>query len=262
MSHLAGKRIVITRAPHQAGELETLLRERGAVPLLYPCIDIAPPTNPAPLESAVRAAADGAFDWLVLTSANTVLALRRVLDKLDLKPPYFSGLQVAAVGRATAEAAHSQLGLTVNLLPDEYNADALAETLQVSPGMRILLPQSAIADPTLAAALTMRGAVIRSAAAYQTALGRGGVDLPAQARAGEVDAITFTSASTVNNFFTRFSAEGGRIDSLRAVILACIGSKTAAALREQGFTAAVTPNEHRMEGLVREMEEYFGVTFS
>ena len=43
MNELAGKRIVNTRAAHQAAEFSALLRQHGAIPIEYPCIEIAPP---------------------------------------------------------------------------------------------------------------------------------------------------------------------------------------------------------------------------
>ena len=69
---LAGKRIVITRARHQAGAFADLLREHGAIPILYPCIAIIPPDDPAPLDEAL--AHLSAYDWMLITSANTVRA--------------------------------------------------------------------------------------------------------------------------------------------------------------------------------------------
>ena len=75
MSALAGRKIVVTRASRAAGALCGLLRQRGASPLLYPCIDFLPPQDPAPLERALEALAAGKFDWLVLTSTTAVEAI-------------------------------------------------------------------------------------------------------------------------------------------------------------------------------------------
>ncbi|MCA9871777.1 MAG: uroporphyrinogen-III synthase, partial [Anaerolineae bacterium] len=86
VSGLAGKRIVVTRAAEQAGDLDELLRERGATPLPYPCIAIAVPEDAAPLDEALRGLAAGGYDWLVLTSRNAVAILAERLDALDLAP--------------------------------------------------------------------------------------------------------------------------------------------------------------------------------
>ena len=73
---------MVTQAVHQAPELAGLLAARGAIPLLYPCIAIAPPADPAPLDATLRRAVGGEFDWLVFTSANTVLVLAQRLSAL------------------------------------------------------------------------------------------------------------------------------------------------------------------------------------
>ena len=93
MTVLRGARVVVTRGRHQAGELDARLRGYGAVPVPYPCIAIVPPERSEPLDEALRAASAGEFDRLVLTSANSVLVLRRRLDALDLRLP---AIRVAA----------------------------------------------------------------------------------------------------------------------------------------------------------------------
>ena len=74
-SALAGKSIVNTRAVHQARELDDLLIARGAIPLAYPCIAIAPPEESAALEAELERLARGYYHWLALTSVNTVETL-------------------------------------------------------------------------------------------------------------------------------------------------------------------------------------------
>ena len=113
---LHGRRIVVTQAAHQAAEFSALLCARGAVPLLYPCIAIAPVEDTAPLDAALRGAAEGAFDWLVLTSANTVHVLAGRLAALEIQASALASLRVAAIGHATAQAVTAELGLAVVLV--------------------------------------------------------------------------------------------------------------------------------------------------
>jgi uroporphyrinogen-III synthase len=254
---LTGKKIVITRAPHQAGALEMLLRVRGAVPLLYPCIDIAPPDDPQPLILALQEAAAGAFDWLILTSANTVAALARQLTTVALPPERFARLRVAAVGPATAEIASQALGVHIQAVPDAYRAEALLAHLPPLAGKRVLLPQSALAAPTLVEGLRAHGAQVTAVHAYQTVMGSGGVHLSAALAAREIDAITLTSASTITNLVQRLHTEGSNTAVLHSTCLACIGPSTAAAVHTHGFSAAVMPAEHTLDGLVTALEHYF-----
>lgn len=247
MSSLKDRRIVITRAPHQAEALAHPLRECGAVALLYPCIDIAPPDTAA-LDSALNAASG--YDWLVLTSSNTVQAIMGWRDRL-------AGLRVAAVGPATADSARALLGLDVRVIPEIYTAEALAAALDLEAGARVLLPQSALADSTLARTLSAAGARVTAVTAYQTVTGSGGVNLPALLAAGRVDAITFTSPSTIDNLLRRFETEGGDSALLDTICIACIGTKTAAAARRHGLRVAVVPDSHTLPGLVAALEHHF-----
>src|SRR5262245_22252377 len=113
-SPLRDKRVVITRALHQAEEMAALLRERGAQPLLYPCIAITPPDDTRLLDTALKAVERGGFDWLVLTSANTVYALDERLKALGLNVGALANLRIAAIGRVTATAADNCLHLRVD----------------------------------------------------------------------------------------------------------------------------------------------------
>jgi uroporphyrinogen-III synthase len=254
---LAGKRVVNTRAPRQAADLDALLRAREAEPVAYPCIDIALPDDTRPLDDALRAATRGEFDWLVLTSANTVLSLSRRVDALGLDMPGLHGMKMAAIGPVTAQAARDLLGLEASSLPEEYMAESLVEALRIARGGRVLLPQSDLARPVLADGLAAAGLAVTVVAAYRTVIGSGGADVPALLAAGRIDALTFTSSSTVENFLIRLSRESGDRASLAEVCLACIGPATARTAVEHGLSVNVMPTEHTLEGLVRDLEVYF-----
>ncbi len=245
---LAGKRVVNTRAAHQAAALDSLLRARGAVPLDYPCIALLPPVNSDALDQALQAD----FDLLVLTSANAVLILAERASALGLS---LADAPAAAVGAATAQTARELLGVEIRFVPVEYSAESLAESLTVTRGMRILLPQSEIAPPTLAESLRARGARVTAVPAYRTVRGGGGVELAPLLRAGQVDAISFTSPSTVRFLIERLDAEGDT--DLGGVCVACIGSQTRRAAREHGLAVAVEPPVHSLDALVELLAAYF-----
>lgn len=257
MNTLIGKRVVVTRASHQAAEFERLLLDCGAIPLLYPCIEIAPPEDEIMLRRILMTAIDGAFDWLILTSTNTVFALKRQFDAMGIPPSYLSNMCVASVGDGTAEAALRILGLTSDFIPEPHTSAALAETLHSVTGKRVLLPQSALADAGLANALSRQGVIVTRVEAYMTGMGRGGVDLVSQLNAGTIAAVTFTSESTVANFVQRLTAEGGSISHLVSVCIACIGPKTVAAATIRKIPPQVMAADHTLQGLVTALEAYF-----
>ncbi len=268
---LTAKRIVNTRATHQNSRFTALLQAHGAEVIEYPCIAIAPPEDDAPLRRALASIV--AFDWLVLTSANTVLALSALTPTLFPARNEPSGeegrrlsggemarreMALAAVGPTTAKAAQEYLGLETVLLPETFTAEALGEALPIKPGQRVLIPASAIAPPTLAEQLTARGAIVTVVEAYRTVQGTGGADVAALLAQKRVDAVTFTSASTVENFLVRLESEGGSRAELVGVCLACIGPQTAAAAEAHGLTVDVMPTIHTLDGLIEVLQNYYG----
>jgi uroporphyrinogen III methyltransferase / synthase len=240
---LTGKRIVNTRAVHQAQEFDALLRAAGAIPLDYPCIAIVPPQDTTPLDQALREP----FDLLVLTSANTVMMLAQRLKALGLS---LHGVKAAVVGETTALAAHEQLGIEISLIPDEYTAEALGAQLELRPGMRILLPQSEIARNDLSAALILRGADLCQVTAYRTIRGGGGVVLAPLLCKKQVDAVTFTSSSTARFFVERLHDEGVNDAEIGDMPLVSIGAQTSQTMRKLGLKVSVEVEKHTLGGLI------------
>ncbi len=256
---LAGKRIVNTRAVHQAEALNTLLRRHDVIPLNYPCIAITPPDDPALLDATLVDLVAGHYAWLVLTSANTVFAIAERLAVLGLT---LNGgrFQTAAIGPATAHAIQQNLGISIADLPAEYIAESLANHLPLKIGERVLLPESALARPTLANQFSERGAQVTVVTAYQTVCGTGGANIPHLLTQGQVDMLTFTSSSTVTYFLERLQNEGGQLETALTLPAACIGPKTATTAQAYGFSLVDVPSEHSLEGLVAILETYFEST--
>jgi uroporphyrinogen-III synthase len=256
---LIGKTVINTRAAHQAESLNTLLRAKGANPLNYPCIAIVPPDNTASLDSAIYDLLEERFDWLVVTSANTVFAVAQRLHALG-ESLAGTSFRVAAIGSATADAVREHLGLDQVDLPDEYIAESLAHTLPIESGARVLLPESAIARQTLADELTLRGASVSVVTAYQTVIGSGGVKIKDYFARSEIDSIIFTSSSTVTYFLKRL--DPAYHDAAKALPVGCIGQKTAATASEYGFRVLAVPAEHTIEGVVDALANQFELTAS
>jgi len=249
---LFARRVVVTRAKAQAGEMADKLRRLGAETIEIPAIRITKPADPAPLDQAVRELAG--FDWVVFTSVNGVEGFFAALHRAGLDSRALAASKLAAIGPATA-AALEQFGLKADLQPETYTSDETAKALQAADdlhGKSILLPRANIAPPDLAEALSRCGAAVRSVVAYRTVP----EDVDAQAVTklleGGVHWITFTSASTVRNFFAAVPADTVRSDEVR---LASIGPATSAALGEVGLTPAVEPETHTVDGLIDAMVE-------
>lgn len=239
---LAGRRVLVTRAAHQAGKLSKGLRARGAEPVEVPLLEIQPPADLAPLDRALREL--DTYDWLILTSANTVRAIAwsNLLDKI-------SGLKVAAVGEATAAAAR-QGGLPVAVVPETYVAEALVECLaDQAAGKKILLARAEIARDVIPDALRAAGATVDVVDAYRNGLPSAAPELLRAALEKGIDAATFTSSSSVTHLADAARAAGIAFPfaGVRAVSIGPITSQT---LRELGWELAAEATVSDIPGLI------------
>lgn len=246
---LEGKNIVVTRALNQAASLERALRDRGAVPISYPCIAIKQPADTRALDERLSDLAR--FEILLLTSANVVTAIAKRLQALELNPDW-SRIRIAVVGKATEEAIRDQLGPTAAFSPAAPMGDALARALPITSGARVLLPQSTVAGDYLAGLLRARGAQVSKVIAYETVMGEGGVDLSAMIAAGAVDALTFVSPSAARNFTRRCP-----LPAAKALPAACLGPVTAERSAALGFRVIVSPPTTGAASMLDALDAYF-----
>ena len=232
-SSLHGKRVVITRAKEQSGDLFQRLLALDAVPICAPLIRFAPADESGPLDVALRNLDD--FDWLFLTSQN---ALRFVLERARVLgislTQQATAIRVAAVAPVTAAAAE-KAGLAVSYVSMKHQGIGLAEELGPQlQGRRVLLPRSDKADRELPEALRKVGAEVVDLIAYHTLETQTEENkLPDIVRQGEMDAIVFYSPSAVHRFLDILRSEQTEM-AKRKTLFVAIGPVTAAALRESG----------------------------
>ena len=250
---LSAKRILITRARAQSAGLLAALSARGAVPIPFPTIEIAPMEDYARLDAALAKLHD--YHWLVFTSVNGVAYFWERLAQSGLNAAALSTQRTAAIGPATAQAL-AQRGLRAEVVPDEYVAEAIVDGLGEVAGQWILLPRAELAREALADELGRRGAVVHEVPVYRTLPAVPDPAALAALRQG-VDIITFTSASTVRNFVALLKQE--RLPLKRVVngaIVAVIGPITAQAAREAGLPVHVQAAEYTIDGLVKALENH------
>jgi uroporphyrinogen-III synthase len=243
---LAGRRVLVTRAAHQAGKLSEALRALGAEPVEVPVLEIAPPESYAALDKALLTLAT--YDWLILTSANTVRVLveRAVVLGVALEQP--AGLKVAAVGEATAAAAR-KTGFIVTFVPESYLAESLVDGMAGrSNGQRILLARASVARDVIPDALQAAGASVDVVDAYRNVMPEPAPEQLRQALAKGIDAVTFTSSSSATHLAAAADAAGAPWP-FTGVSAASIGPITSATLREMGWEPAVEANPSNISGL-------------
>ncbi len=263
---LAGLRIAITRPAEQASGLTQALEALGAQVTSLGAIAIVPIEDPTPLDTAI--ARLGSYDWLVFTSANGVRAFADRLAATGHAWGERGAARVAAIGPATADALAAQ-GVTVDLLPNAYVAEGILAALEQRgeiAGRRFLLPRADIAREALARELARQGAQVDEIAAYRTVTRPVPTEALRRALRGpeRVDAITFTSSSTVRGFlqgveqlaseYTDFADIQATLDG---IALAAIGPITAATLRERQLEPVIIADEYTIPGLVSALIAYF-----
>jgi len=252
---LAGKRIVVTRAREQASEFAEKLRARGAEPVEFPLIRIVPPGDGyAALDDAVVRA--GTYDWVCFASAPAVHAFCDRLARAGKDGRALAAARIAAVGPATAAALAAQ-GLVADFQPQATTGAGLGAELPGDVGENnILVPRAKEGDEGLIKALTARGAAVDTAIAYENVLdGAGADEVRERFQAGTIDAVTFTSSSTVKNFV---AALGGAALP-QSVMVACIGPSTAQTAREMlGRESDVLAGASTIDGMIAALEGFYG----
>ena len=251
---LFGKRILVTRAEHQAKELSQLLLSRGALPVQMPVIEINPPRSWRELDRAVRNLKS--YGWTVFTSVNAVDIFWKRLYALGLDSRWLADTKIGAIAPATAGALEER-GIHPDYVPEIYTSQGFLAGLRKKDivGCKVLLPRADIADNEISDGLAGLGAEIHQVTAYRTTAAARSVSPARQMLLrGEIDVITFTSASTVNNLLAIL---GQKWEVIKQAKLACIGPKTAAVLTEKGIKADIVAREHTIPGLVEALEHYF-----
>jgi len=282
---LAGIRVLVGRARHQAGALSSELRKQGAQILEIPFIEIRKPTSFGPLDSALKNL--NAYDWLILTSVNGVEAMWDRLKKLRMisarkKRHHWEGheftratkgrkkaasaaegrLRVAAIGPATRKAIE-QRGLSVDVVPKEYVAESVVRSLRAKvKGKRILLVRAKVARDVIPRELRRAGAHVDVVEAYETVVpqsSRSRLQAVLKHPRKRPNVVTFTSSSTVKNFVELLGARG-KLRLLDGVQMASIGPVTSATLRDLGLRVDIAAKEFTIPGMIAAIVASLGAT--
>jgi uroporphyrinogen III methyltransferase/synthase len=245
---LFGKRVLVTRPRHQAGDLVRRLEELGAVPVVLPAVEVREPADWGPVDQAL---ADlPRYQWLVFTSANGVHALIRRLRQTGRDLRALGGVRLAVIGPGTADALRSY-HLEPDLVPAEFRSEALAAALKErAAGQRVLLARADRGRDVLRQELAAVAAVDQVAVYSQVDALEEVAEVRELLRLGAIEYVTLTSSNIARALLraldpgTRSHIEAG------AVQLVTISPVTSAAVRELGLPVAAEATAYTTAGVV------------
>ena len=253
---LFGKRIVITRARAQASSLVSKLTRLGAQCIEIPTIKIAPPEDISPLKKSIENIDN--YDWLVLTSVNGVKFFFDTLFDMGKDVRSLGHLKLACIGPVTKERLQDY-GIISDILPETYRAESVIKAFSniELKNRKILLPRAKKARTILPEELTRMGARVDEVIAYETLLD---IDKKEELinllQDSKIDAVTFTSSSTVSNFISLLDSKDSK-KLLKNVVAASIGPITSKTARSLDIEPEIEAKEFTIQGLVDSLLAYY-----
>lgn len=252
---LFGVGIAVTRARAQAGKLSSALRELGARVFEYPVIKIEAVSNNLLLHQAIKELSN--YAWIIFSSVNGVEIFWKELLASGHDARSLSKNRLAAIGPATAEALLSR-GVRPDFVPEVYVGEALAEGLKEFglAGTKILIVRATQARDVIPDELERSGAEVNVVPVYRTTQAEARAEYLLEAlRAGDIQVITFTSSSTVKNFFMSV-AQQEIVERRKGLTLAAIGPITAKTLEKFSFHVDITAEKYTIDGLVEALVDW------
>ncbi|WP_088033159.1 uroporphyrinogen-III synthase [Evansella clarkii] len=254
---LEGCRLLNTRPAHQASSLTEKLEEHGASVTELPLIKVKRVSSGGTLER-IRNSLES-FHWIVLTSANSVDFFFEFVNESDGGASSLYGKRFAVVGEKTHNRLR-QKGFEAEIVPDVFEAEHLAEALKkvIRTDEKVLFPRSSLSRDILIRLLKRENIHIEAPVLYETVAETAHrMEINRLLQEKSIDIIIFTSPSAVYSFFRQISSEN-RSKGLQNIMFAVIGTVTAKALQDSGFTNLIVPKVFTVEGLVKAINESAG----
>ncbi len=251
---LFGRRVVVTRPRGQAAQCMKRLRDLGADPIHMPTICIGPPEERAPLAEAISEYT--AWDWILFTSTNGVKYFFCELRRQDLDARALASSRIGAIGPVTAGELEEH-GISADLVPDTYTTEGLVAAMKATDDLHaahILCPRSDIAPRDLVENLSAHGGEVTEVDAYSvTASDENAGRVRGLLEKNNLHWLTFTSSSTVENFFGVIDADAVRSSDAR---IASIGPRTSETIRRHDLKVNAQAEEATMADLLDAVVEY------
>ena len=241
---LHGMSILITRPRHLALQSASLFASAGAIPVIYPLLDIRSIDFALPDISH--------YDMVIFTSQNAVPLFMDKLFASGLDARAFSGKEIVCIGPKTRDALRT-FGITADIMAQEYRAEGIMAMIgsRDLTGQRICIPRAKGARSFLITALRQKGAEVLEIPLYETALPSDANPVDFIQALSEVNTVLFTSPSGVRHasYLLR-----GELDLVREKRIVAIGPVTAQALEAHDVQAEVVPDEYTDAGIIEALK--------
>lgn len=254
---LQGYRIALTIAADAPISPAGELRAREAALFYYPVSQTLPPNGYDELDSALRRCRQGEVQWLLLTTPCAVEAVNQRLAELQIDPSALSSVKIALYGGTTRLTVQSLAPSWSSAIADQSTHRHFVAAMNLSAGDTVVVPLALHSRADWQPLLESAGAETVAVPAYRLILGRGGDDLPGLLWGGLIDAIVFLTENNVRHFAIRLKAEGGSLDMLGDVVVACLDAQTAAAARAYDLNVKVVPEQPAYATLAAALAHYF-----
>jgi len=257
---LDGIRVAITenRYPEQ---LTQLLERLGAVVSSCPLLKETAIEDASGARRFISLCENTTIDYIVFYTGVGVDLLFRAFDCGET----IGRSRIVARGPKAVNAL-KRVGVRVDLVAESATTDGIFQTMSREDlkNKTVLVQLYGNQNTELTAKLQKRGATVIGVSIYNYAQASDTETverLVKQIVKGEIDAITFTSATQVPFFFQAADAlvkpETFRKRFKKDVIVASVGEVTSRALRAAGVEPHVMPQESKMGPMVKALGEYF-----
>lgn len=167
-------------------------------------------------------------------------------------------VRIGAIGSATADALRGY-GLIPDAVPETYSAEELGKELaeMSEPGEYVLIARAERGSENLLPPLTDKELVVDDIPLYRTVYEVNPLlreEVMRMLQNSEIDAVTFTSASTVQGFVRAMGENGIDYGSICAV---CIGEQTARAAAQYGMQIKIA-DQATIDAMAGKILELFG----
>ena len=251
---LFGKNIIVTRARKNASILSKKIASLGGNPIEIPTIEI----KPRPSSYIQKRISDlNTYEWLIFTSVNGVEIFFNEFIKKNSDIRSLGKLKIATIGSETARAVN-KLNIKVDLIPEKYTAEGLISAFKKNKikKNRIFIPRAAKARDKLVRSLKSMGNLVKEVKIYDTVLPKkeDKVEIQNNIYNEKIDFITFTSSSTVENFFKYVSPI--QIKKKKEISYVCIGPITARTLRAYKIKPSLVCSKYTIDNLIKEIVKF------